>query len=98
MAEIDTSEFANAVASFLERREMSYRQAVARWPDLNVAMLSRVCNEQPVSAANMLAICRYLGLDPFAYLINRKRRRFTVKGVLKQAVTADVSREKEDSQ
>jgi hypothetical protein len=94
MAEIDTDTFADEVAARLTALQVhSYRRAVENWPALNVAMLSRACSGQPVSAANMLLLCRYLGLDPFVYLIEAKRRRVTMKTILNQAVTAPVTRE-----
>lgn len=93
MAEIDRDAFAVTVIEALEQRGLSYRAAVAQWPQLNVAMLSRACSRQPVSAANMLAICKVLGLDPMAFLIEGKRQRHTLKSIVKQAVTASASRE-----
>lgn len=94
MAEINTEAFADAVVDKLEQRELSYRAAVDKWPELNVAMLSRACSQQNVSAGNLLIICRYLGLDPFVFLVTRKRRRVTMKSIVKQSVTVSVSREK----
>lgn len=98
MAELDTSAFADDVAAKLQQRGLSYHAAVAKWPELNVAMLSRACSEKTVSAANLLILCRYLGLDPFRYLIVKKQRRFTMKAVLNQAVTVAVSRENKRSE
>lgn len=93
MAEIDRDAFAAAVHEALGSRGLSYRAAVAEWPQLNIAMLSRACSCQTISAANMLAVCKALRLDPFEFLLEGKRRRTTVKTILQQAVTASVSRE-----
>lgn len=95
MAEIDRAAFGHAVLDMLDQHGLSYRDAVARWPHLNTAMLSRACSGQVISAANMLAVCKALGLDPMAFLIEGKRPRRTMKSIVKQAVTAAASRETE---
>lgn len=89
MAEIDRDRLAADVSAALKRRGYSYREAVFVWPELNVAMLSRACTGQVLSAGNLLALCRALDLDPFAYLAARK-------AVLNPTVTAIGSRETRD--
>ncbi len=103
MADLDLRRFAAAVERGLAGT--SVRQAVARWPETNVALWSRARRgQQPLSAGNYLLVCRLLDLDPFAFLIEAKRvrpapkpRALTLRGILNslrdQAVTARVSRE-----
>ncbi|MBB2973967.1 hypothetical protein [Mesorhizobium sp. RMAD-H1] len=94
MAEIAHNRFAGAVAERLAALQVcSFRHAIEKWPHLNTAMLSRACNGRTLSAGNYLLLCRYLGLDPFEFLIEEKRPRITMKSILNQAVTASVTRE-----
>jgi hypothetical protein len=86
MAEIDRALFAVDVRHALEKRDLSYRHAVLAWPVLNVAMLSRACSEQVLSAGNFLALCQVFELDPFRYLAVPEIKR-------NQTVSAIVSRE-----
>lgn len=93
MAEIDRDAFAGAVHAALGRRGLSYRGAVAEWPMLNIPMLSRASSRQIISAANMLAVCKALELDPFAFLIDGKRMPACGKSLRKQTVSPFASRE-----
>ncbi|EKF17084.1 hypothetical protein [Nitratireductor pacificus] len=93
MAEIDRDAFACAVQAALGRRGLSYRAAVAAWPMLNIPMLSRACSCQIVSAANMLAVCKALELDPFAFLTEGRRAIGSGKSVQKQTVSLSAPRE-----
>ncbi|WP_099866050.1 hypothetical protein [Pararhizobium haloflavum] len=72
MAEIDRHRLARDVAEFLKLRGYSYREACFVWPALNVAMLSRACSGQVLSAGNLLALCRAFALNPFDYLAAEK--------------------------
>lgn len=109
MADIDRSGFAADVAAVLKARGWSYGAACAACPGLDKAMLSRAVNGAVLSAANHLALCAALGLDPLARLVARPspaaaarmradnaalgRRLKSLKEVLEQAVTRDVPRE-----
>lgn len=93
MAELDWNRFADAAEQRLEQLDLSFAGAVARWPALNKAMLSRACNGQTLSAANLLLLCRVLELDPFAFVIDDKRLRLTMKTIAERAVTAPAARE-----
>lgn len=99
MADIDRDRFAHAIADALDAAGLSLRGAVAEWPDLNPAMLSRAINRQPLSAGNFLMLCRVFGLDPFRFLITEKRRRVTLRDIRKaladQTVTELAKRETE---
>jgi hypothetical protein len=103
MAELDLARFADAVEAGLDG--LSVRQAVAKWPETNVALWSRARRgRQPLSAANFLLVCAALDLDPFAFVKPEKvvrgcRRapRLSLRGIVEtlrnQTVTARVSRE-----
>lgn len=97
MAEIDWPKFAAAARVALKKRDVSYDGLVAVFPDLNKGLLSRACNGMPLSAGNFLRLCRVLWLKPDRFLIVVKRRRVTLKDILKhqqkQAVTVPVNRE-----
>ncbi|WP_166163156.1 hypothetical protein [Chelativorans oligotrophicus] len=97
MAEIDHAAFAAAVAERLARRKLSFERAVAKWPDLNKAMLSRAVNEMPLSAGNFLLLCKVLRMSPYSFLILDKRRRLRLGDIAErlknQAVTVDLPRE-----
>lgn len=99
MADLDWNRFADAVDQRLEELDLSFAGAVWRWPALNKAMLSRACNGQTLSAGNLLLLCRLLELDPFAFVIDGKRRRPrghekpTMKTIAERAVTAPAARE-----
>ncbi|MFC6491156.1 hypothetical protein [Nitratireductor sp. GCM10026969] len=97
MADIDHAAFAAAVTRVLCRAGLSYGKAVETWPELDKAMLSRACSEQRLSAANFLLVCKFMGLDPFAFLIRDKHRRVRMRDIAKrlsdQPVTQSSTRE-----
>ncbi|WP_406871603.1 hypothetical protein WHT83_14885 [Aminobacter sp. P9b] len=93
MADLDLQKFGDALESRLRELGYSYAQAEAKWPETDRAMLSRAINAKPLSAGNFLLVCQMAGLDPYAFLKGAKRRRVTLKGILKQTVTEVVSRE-----
>lgn len=86
-----------AVAGALEQRGWTYDAALAARPGLDKAMLSRAVNGKPLSAANHLVVCRAFGLDPFAFLIEEKQARTTLRAIAKrlsdQQVTVLATRE-----
>jgi len=96
MAKFDFPAFGAALAERLHAIGYSLDRAVAQWPETNKAMLSRAQNGVPLSVDSVLTICRFAGLDPFDFLDAGKRRRVTMKSIVKQAVTAGASRETGD--
>lgn len=96
MAEIDLSKFADALQSRLAQLGYSYSKAEEKWPAVERSMLSRAVNAKPLSAGNFLLICSMAGLDPFEFLIARKRRRVTMKSIVNQAVAAADKRETQE--
>ncbi|TPI39296.1 hypothetical protein FJW07_14035 [Mesorhizobium sp. B3-1-9] len=70
---------------------ISGRAAVATWPTLNVAMISRARNGENLTIGSFLALCKALRLRPMDFHVDgAKRRRVTRKTILQQAVTASV--------
>lgn len=96
MAEIDWGGFARHVEIALGVSGLSYDAAVAKWPTLNKGLLSRACNGKPLSAGNFQHLCDVLALNPMNYLIVEKRKRVTMKTIVKQSVTVGVPRETSD--
>lgn len=83
----DRARFAATVRSRLDG--ISTRAAVAAWPALNVAMISRARNGENLTIGSFLALCRALRLRPLDFHVEGvKRRRVTRKTILRQAVTA----------
>lgn len=93
MAEIRWPEFGAAVRTRLDGVGFSYDRAVEKWPQTNKGMWSRCCRGVRLEAGTFVLVCKLLGLDPFAFLDDGKRRRVTRKSILKQFVTAGVGRE-----
>jgi hypothetical protein len=93
MAKFDFPAFGAALAERLHDLGYSLDRAERQWPETNKAMLSRAVNGTTLSVDSVLTICRFAGLDPFEFLGDGRRRRFTRKSILKQAVTAAVQRE-----
>ncbi|WP_274426769.1 hypothetical protein [Chelativorans sp. YIM 93263] len=97
MAEIDRTAFASAVREQLSARGLSFGDAVAGWPELDKAMLSRACTEKRLSAANLLLVCAVFELDPYRFLKRDKGRRVHLRDIAKslseQAVTQGDKRE-----
>ncbi|WP_192384754.1 hypothetical protein [Mesorhizobium silamurunense] len=88
----DRERFAATVRRRLDG--VSTRQAVATWPTLNVAMISRAKAGQNLTIGSFLALCKALRLRPLDFRVDgAKRRRVTRKSILQQAVTASVPRE-----
>ncbi|RWG76154.1 MAG: hypothetical protein EOQ69_32455 [Mesorhizobium sp.] len=88
----DRERFAATVRRRLEG--ISTRQAVATWPTLNVAMISRAKNGENLTIGSFLTLCKALRLRPLDFHVDgAKRRRVTRKTIFQQAVTASVSRE-----
>jgi hypothetical protein len=83
----DRDAFADAVADWLRREGMSYRQAAARHDRLNVAMLSRALNCHVLSIESLLAICAVSGINPMRFMDFAER---------KQGVTAPDKRETQE--
>lgn len=75
----DLARFGRDVTAGLDGR--SYRAFVAEFEHVTIKTLSRACNAQPLSPANLMALCAALRLDPFNY--------FSVED---HTVTPDVSR------
>jgi hypothetical protein len=84
--EFDRSLFSHDVHKAMERIPCSYREAVCRFPLLNVAMLNRAKDERRLSVESFLAICDAFALDPLRYLPVKNRQS-------DQAVTAIGKRE-----
>jgi len=93
MARFDFSGFGAALSERLAEIGYSLDRAVAQWPETNKAMLSRARNGETLSVDSVMTICKFAGLDPFEFLGEGKRRRVTMKSILNQSVTADVSHE-----
>ena len=91
MAEFDRGAFAQDLHRARAERGLSFGQAVAAHPSLDKAMLSRAIHQQHLSAGNVLLMCRIFGLEPFAYIVERKR--LTLKAMAEQAVTRSDQRE-----
>jgi len=90
----DRARFAATVRRRLDG--ISTRQAVATWPALNVAMISRARNGENLTVGSFLALCKALRLRPLDFHVEGvKRRRVTRKTILQQAVTAPAPRETE---
>ncbi len=88
----DRARFAATVRRRLDG--ISTRQAVAAWPALNAAMISRARNGENLTIGSFLTLCKALRLRPLAFLAEGvKRRRVTRKTILQQAVTASATRE-----
>lgn len=68
MPAIDREKLAYHVSGALSRAGLSYREARGKWPGVTPGTLSRICNGIEVSAANLLAVCKALSLDPFDFL------------------------------
>lgn len=85
----DRDRFAATVRRRLDG--ISTRAAVATWPTLNVAMISRARNGENLTIGSFLTLCKTLRLRPFDFLDSgAKRRRVTRKTMLEQAVTVSV--------
>lgn len=97
MADFDHDAFAEAFEARLSAIGYTADRAVQKWPDTDKAMISRARNGKPLSSGNMLLLCQMAGLDPFAFLIVKHKRRVTRKTILKQMVTVPVTRETESS-
>lgn len=88
----DRDRFAASVRLRLDG--ISGRRAVAAFPMLNTAMISRARRGENLTIGSFLALCRALHLRPFDFLLDGvKRRRVTRKTLLDQTVTASVPRE-----
>lgn len=92
----DRQRFAAAVKQKLTG--ISYRQAVEAFPVLNTTMLSRaIGGKRNLSIDSFLTICGTLRLRPMSfYNAGIKRRRVTLKTIVKQAVALRAARETED--
>jgi len=88
--------FAAAVRRKLDG--ISLRQAVAAFPALNVAMLSRAAKGQNLTPGTFLTICKAFRLKPFSFLDDGVKREAppTRKAILKQAVTRLAARETQE--
>ena len=92
MASYDRTAFAYHVAAQLRRLGLSGEAAAHDWPETNAALWSRVKNGHEISVGNFLLVCKLLRLPPFRYLVREKARRVTLKSIVKQTLTAPVSR------
>lgn len=99
MADINHVLFAEAVKHTLQERGLTFGSAVEAWPELNKAMLSRVCAGKPLSAGNFLLLCALLQLRPYDFLVRDKGRRLTLRRIAKslcdEPVTVHAKRETE---
>jgi len=84
MADIDREKFAYAVAAKLDEQELSYSQAVAKYAGITRGLLSKIRNGFPVSAGNMLIICKHFELPPFDYLDIEKRSVHGAKSIARK--------------
>lgn len=96
MADIDRAGFAEALVQRLKQIGYSLHRAAERWPQTDMAMLSRATRGVSISAGNYLLLCEMAGLDPYAFLDRAPHRRVTLKSIVKQPVTAGASRETGD--
>jgi hypothetical protein len=87
--DFDRARFAEDVEAWRGKRGLSYRAAGALHPCLNLAMISRACNQRVLSVPSMLLICHVFGLDPLRYLVAPVSGSFQRN----QTVTAVESRE-----
>lgn len=87
--DFDRARFAEDVETWRRKCGLSYRAAGALHPCLNLAMISRACNQRVLSVPSMLLICHVFGLDPLRYLLAPVSEPFQRN----QAVTAIESRE-----
>lgn len=98
MADIDRTRFAEDVTAALARDGRAMRAIVAENPGLSLSALSRAAagTHEP-HPGNYLAVCRALGLDPWACFVAvkrpPKRGRVTLKSITNQHVSRGVSRE-----
>jgi hypothetical protein len=93
IADIDRARFASDTLDWLERKKLSYRHASTRYPGLNPALLSRACNCKPLSAGNMLLVCKAMQKDPTLYLvlIDRRQQNQTVTAIGKRETSGAAS-------
>lgn len=85
----DRERFAAAVR--LRLADVSGRRAVAAFPTLNTAMISRAKRGENLTIGSFLALCKALRLRPMDFHVDGvKRRRVTRKSIVKQTVTARV--------
>lgn len=91
MADIAFHDFADAFRQRLSGLGYSLRDAERKWPATDRAMLSRAVNGKVLSAGNYLLLCEMAGLDPYLYFERAKRKRTTMKTIVKQMVTRPVS-------
>lgn len=97
MADINRQKFAADTKNFLKTQNLSLREAQAQFSGVTAGILSKIGNEHPISAENMLMVCRYFGLNADDYLdidspnIRDKFARRRRHNQLKQPVTAVVS-------
>lgn len=97
MADIAFHDFADSFRRRLNGLGYSLRDAERKWPGTDRAMLSRATNGKVLSAGNYLLLCEMAGLDPYLYFERAKRKRTTMKTIVKQMVTRPVSCETEAS-
>ena len=73
MPDFDREKFAYAVAAKLSGAGVSGPRPAARaFPGISPATWSRIGFGHPLSAANVLAVCRAVELDPFEFLVMDK--------------------------
>lgn len=68
MADIDRKKFAEDAKSFRQSQGLTLRSAQAEFKGVTAGILSKIENKHPVSAENMLMVCRYFGLIADDYL------------------------------
>jgi hypothetical protein len=67
--DIDRSKLSADTRQWLSREGLTTRSASAAFSGLNPAMISRACNEQVLSAASLLVLCRAMRRNPMRYLL-----------------------------
>lgn len=66
--EIDWLQLRIAVGAKLMGEKLSVREAATK-AKIGISAISRACNEKQQSAANVLVLCKWLGLDPMNLLL-----------------------------
>lgn len=68
MADMDREKFAYHVAGFLEKNELSMRQAQTKFKGITAGLLSKVSTAKDIGIGNILCICHHFDLNPLHYL------------------------------
>lgn len=95
MADVDWEGFSAAVTAALTEQGLSGNAAAALWPRINNATISHATRGKRLDAGNYNELCHCLGLDPYSFVVERRRvtRASLAKAVSKQTVKAGVPRE-----